>query len=182
MKRCDWATSASEQAYHDYEWGKINKDDMYLFEMLCLEGMQAGLSWKLILDKRQAYQSHFENFDPIKVAQMSDESLEHLLASDANIIKNRQKVFAIRTNATAFLRVKEEFGTFATYIWSFVEGQQIQNNWETIKQVPAQTPLSSQISLDLKKRGFKFIGPIIVYSYLQAIGIINDHLNSCDFK
>jgi len=184
--RCDWSKNSElEKQYHDTEWGKINKNEQYLFEMLCLEGMQAGLSWSLILKKREAYRNAFMNFDYHTVAKMKDETLEELLISEKSqhdIIKNRNKIFAIRNNAQMFLKVQEEFGNFATYIWAFTHGEQIINEWKTQDELPAATPLSTEISKDLKKRGFKFVGPVIVYSYLQSIGMINDHLLACDFR
>lgn len=183
VKRCDWALGSElEREYHDAEWGKINTDERYLFELLCLEGMQAGLSWKLILQKRAAYQAAFDHFDVVQVAQMDDAALERLLTSDMNIIKNRHKVFAIRHNAQKFLAVQQEFGTFSNYIWRFTDGKQVVHHWEVSTQLPAQSQLSEVVSADLKKRGFKFVGPVIVYSYLQAIGVINDHLVDCAYR
>src|SRR5699024_1090483 len=151
-------------------------------EMLCLEGMQAGLSWRLILQKRNAYQEAFYHFDYHQIANMTDEMLEALLVSDVNIIKNRNKIFAIRNNAQKFLETQKKYGSFASYIWAYTQNKQIINNWEHPEDMPVKTTLSEKVSKDLKKIGFKFVGPVIIYSYLQAIGVVNDHLLSCDFR
>lgn len=181
--RCDWAENSElEKIYHDNEWGKIDKDERYLFEMLCLEGLQAGLSWSLILQKRAEYKACFANFEYEKVAQMQDKDIEALLTTENKLIKNRNKMYAIRHNAQIFMDVQAAFGSFATYIWQFTQQQQIVNHWQDISEMPAQSELSEIISKDMKKRGFKFVGPVIIYSYLQAIGVINDHLISCDFR
>ncbi|HHQ1205500.1 TPA: DNA-3-methyladenine glycosylase I, partial [Listeria innocua] len=169
-----------ELAYHDGEWCVPSKDDTYLFEMLNLEGAQAGLSWKLILHKRKAYQEAFFHFDIDKCARLTDEDLARIV-SEAAIVKNRLKVKAVRTNALATQKVQAEFGSFANYIWSFTNEERIINEWQGMGEVPAKTELSEKISKDLKKRGFKFVGPVIIYSYLQAIGILDDHLRSCPF-
>ena len=187
--RCPWAESSSlMQAYHDSEWGRICHDDQYLFEMLTLEGAQAGLSWQSILQRREGYRQAFHRFQIHKVAEMTDEELESLLDNPA-IIRNRAKIFATRANAQAFLQVQAEFGSFDAYLWSFVGGTTINNNvpdyrpivghWKTMEEVPAESDLSRQISRELKKRGASFVGPVIIYSFLQAVGVVNDHLEGC---
>ena len=184
MSSCAWVKHPEEQTYHDNEWGVTSTDERYLFEMLVLEGMQAGLSWITILRKRGNYKTHFQQFSTQKILAMQDEDLEALLLNeDAGIIRNRNKVFAIRNNAQRFEEVQEEFGSFHAYVWSFVpEQKKIINDIHTSADVLAQSDLSVTLSKDLKKRGFKFVGPVIIYSYLQAIGVIDDHENSCDCK
>lgn len=178
-KRCPWGcTSPNMQKYHDFKWGKPEHDDQELFAMLCLEGAQAGLSWATILDREENYRKAFDGFNPAVVAEYTDEKLE-MLREDAGIIRNRLKIQSVVTNAKAFLQVQKEFGSFDKYIWSFTDGKVIDNHLKTQSEMPAETELSKAISKDLKKRGFKFVGPTIIYSYLQAIGIINDHLLSC---
>ena len=178
--RCGWATGASprECAYHDEEWGVVSRDERTLYEFLVLEGAQAGLSWRTILDKREGYARAFARFDPIKVSRYRDAKIAKLL-EDPRIVRNRLKVNAAVTNARAFLETQAEFGSFANYIWDFVDGRPIQNAWKRASQVPASTPLSDKVSEDLKRRGFKFVGSTIMYSYMQAVGMINDHLVSC---
>jgi len=179
MKRCDWAEGSDlERAYHDEQWGVPVHDDRLLFEMLTLEGAQAGLSWSTILNKREGYRKAFDNFDVHKVAEYSQEKIDALL-QNPEIVRNRLKVNAAVKNARAFMRVQEEFGSFDAYIWSFVENKAIQNRWENIAQIPAHTPLSDTISKELKKRGFSFVGSTICYAYMQAIGMVNDHLVGC---
>ncbi|MBC1488000.1 DNA-3-methyladenine glycosylase I [Listeria sp. FSL L7-1485] len=179
--RCPWSINDPyELEYHDKEWCVPSKDDTYLFEMLNLEGAQAGLSWKLILHKRKAYQEAFFCFDIAKCANLTDEQLAEIIAKAA-IVKNRLKVKAVRTNAIATQKVQAEFGTFADYIWSFTNNKRIINKWDSVNSVPASNELSEKISKDLKKRGFKFVGPVIIYSYLQAIGMVDDHLITCPF-
>ncbi|MBC1483699.1 DNA-3-methyladenine glycosylase I [Listeria sp. FSL L7-1558] len=179
--RCPWSINDPyELEYHDKEWCVPSKDDTYLFEMLNLEGAQAGLSWKLILHKRKAYQEAFFDFDIAKCANLTDEQLAEIIAKAA-IVKNRLKVKAVRTNAIATQKVQAEFGTFADYIWSFTNNKRIINKWDSVNSVPASNELSEKISKDLKKRGFKFVGPVIIYSYLQAIGMVDDHLITCPF-
>ncbi|MBC1506478.1 DNA-3-methyladenine glycosylase I [Listeria sp. FSL L7-1509] len=179
--RCPWSINDPyELEYHDKEWCVPSKDDTYLFEMLNLEGAQAGLSWKLILHKRKAYQEAFFGFDIAKCANLTDEQLAEIIAKAA-IVKNRLKVKAVRTNAIATQKVQAEFGTFADYIWSFTNNKRIINKWDSVNSVPASNELSEKISKDLKKRGFKFVGPVIIYSYLQAIGMVDDHLITCPF-
>ena len=182
MKRCKWVGEDPLYIkYHDQEWGKANHDDRKHFEFLVLESAQAGLSWITILRKRENYRKHYENFDPDKVAKFDEDKIEEML-EDPGIIRYRRKIEASINNARSFLKVQEEFGSFDKYIWSFVDNKPIVNNWETIKEVPAKTKLSDRVSKDLKKRGFKFIGSTIIYSYLQAMGLINDHTRYCDFK
>jgi DNA-3-methyladenine glycosylase I len=166
------------RAYHDREWGKPLHDDRKLFEFLVLEGMQAGLSWKLILDKRENFRRAFRDFDPVKVAKFTARDVQRLLG-DAGIIRNRLKILGAINNAQRFLEVQEEFGTFDRYIWGFVGGNPIQNRLRSFAEMPARTPLSDEISRDLKRRGFKFVGSTVVYSHMQATGMVNDHLVTC---
>ena len=180
MSRCPWAgNSAIYTAYHDDEWGVPLHDDQQLFELLCLEGQQAGLSWLTVLQKREHYRQLFHGFDPERVAAMTDAEIEQLLMN-ANLIRNRLKLFSIRNNAQVFLTVKQEFGSFDRYIWRFVDNEPIINNWSDMASVPSSTDISLAMSKDLKKRGFKFIGSTICYAFMQASGLINDHLISCD--
>lgn len=164
--------------YHDEEWGVPVHDDVKLFEMLILEGAQAGLSWETILKRREEYRKSFYFFDVEKVASMNDEDLERLLI-ESNIIRNRLKVFATRQNARAFIAIKEEFGTFDNYLWRFVEGAPIKNSWDELNAIPTSTKESDALSKDLKKRGMKFVGTTIIYAYMQAVGMVDDHLTSC---
>lgn len=164
--------------YHDNEWGIPVHDDRHLFEMLILEGAQAGLSWETILKRRQGYRLAFHHFDVAKVAAMSDEDLEKLLHDDT-IIRNRLKVFAARRNAQVFQQIQKEFKTFDRYLWSFVNGKPIINRWNQFKEVPVTTPESDALSKDLKKRGMTFVGSTIIYAYMQAVGLVNDHLSNC---
>jgi DNA-3-methyladenine glycosylase I len=178
-KRCDWAGSdALYQAYHDREWGVPLHDDLSLFEFLVLEGAQAGLSWLTILKKRENYRRAFAEFDPRKVARFDQRRIEKLLL-DPGIVRNRLKVESTVDNARAFLRVQKECGSFDAYIWDFVGGQPLQNRRRRIADLPAKTPLSEAISKDLKRRGFRFVGPTIVYAHMQATGMVNDHLVGC---
>ncbi|WP_101760575.1 DNA-3-methyladenine glycosylase I [Oceanicoccus sp. KOV_DT_Chl] len=179
LKRCSWCgDDPIYQQYHDQEWGVPVTDDKQLFEFLILEGAQAGLSWITILKKREGYRKAFANFDVKKVARFSDAKLEKLLL-DPSIVRNRLKVFAARTNAQAFIKVQQEFGSFSDYIWGFVDGKPIQNRWQSMAQVPATSPESDRLSKDLKKRGFKFVGSTIIYAHMQATGMVNDHIKSC---
>jgi DNA-3-methyladenine glycosylase I len=179
IERCPWSVSTPEyQAYHDTEWGVPQHDDRVLFEFLILEGAQAGLSWRTILEKRAGYRKVFAGFDPVKLARYSDDKLEKLMG-DASIVRNRLKIWSVRTNAVAFLKVQKEFGSFDTYLWGFVGGKPIDNRVTSMKDVAARTELSDRISKDLLKRGFKFVGSTIVYAYLQAMGLVNDHLVGC---
>ena len=179
VKRCTWCgTDPLYMQYHDEEWGVPVWDDQTLFEFLILEGAQAGLSWITILRKREAYRKLFSNFDAQKVARFSDKRLEKLLL-DASIIRNRLKVFAARKNARAFLDVQAEKGSFADYIWDFVDGEPIQNKWKSMAEVPATTAVSDALSKDMKKRGFTFVGSTIMYAHMQATGMVNDHTTDC---
>ncbi|MEE6657063.1 DNA-3-methyladenine glycosylase I [Pediococcus acidilactici] len=180
---CTWArdTSPLMQAYHANEWGQVSHDDRYMFEMLSLEGYQAGLSWNTILNKRAAFKEAFANFEVNKVAQMTDADVEKLMQNPA-ILRHRGKLKATITNAQAFIRVQTEFGSFDKYIWQFVNGRQINDHIRIPEEIHAQTPLSAKISTDLKQRGFKFVGPVIVYSFMQAIGLINDHEIECMYN
>ena len=178
-QRCPWAENDQlEKAYHDIEWGTPLFDDQKLFEFLILEGAQAGLSWKTILYKRDGYRTAFDRFDPKKVARYKDSKIAQL-QQDATIIRNHQKIAAAVNNARLFLEVQEEFGEFYRYIWDFVDHQPIVNHWEKMADVPAQTDQSKKMSADLYKRGFRFVGPVICYAYMQATGMVNDHLVSC---
>ncbi len=179
-KRCEWAQGQSESyvAYHDDEWGVPVYDDRLLFEFLILEGAQAGLSWATILNKRGNYKRLFAGFDPVKVARFSDQKLEKILL-DAGIVRNRLKVYSVRNNAQAFLRVVEEYGDFARYIWEFVGGRPQINRYQSLKDIPAKTAESDAMCKDLKKRGFKFIGSTICYAFMQATGMVNDHTVDC---
>jgi DNA-3-methyladenine glycosylase I len=165
-------------AYHDKEWGKPLHDDRKIFEFLILEGMQAGLSWRTILNKRENFRRAFHGFDPAKVAGYKARDVRRLLA-DAGIIRNRLKILAAINNAKRFLEVQKEFGSFSRYIWGFVGGKPVVNRLKSFSQMPARTALSDRISQDLKARGFKFVGSTIVYSHLQATGVVNDHLVTC---
>ena len=176
--RCGWARGDEYIAYHDVEWGVPLHDDQALFELLILEGAQAGLSWSTILHKRERYRTVFDGFDAKKVARYGERKVAALL-EDAGIVRNRLKVNAAVGNAKAFLAVRKEFGTFNAYIWSFVEGRPVRNAWSDLKQVPARTAQSDAMSKDLKKRGFKFVGSTICYAFMQATGMVNDHLLSC---
>lgn len=177
--RCGWAGNDPQMiAYHDAEWGTPVHDDRLHFEFLVLEGAQAGLSWSTILHKRDAYRRAFEGFDPVVVAAYDEARVAALLA-DPGIVRNRLKVQSAVRNARAFLAVQEEFGSFDAYIWSFVGGRPIVNAWESLRQLPAETAESRALSKDLKRRGFSFVGPTIMYAHMQAIGLVNDHLISC---
>jgi len=178
-KRCDWCGDDPLYVkYHDEEWGVPVKDDRTLFEFIMLEGAQAGLAWITVLRKREGYRALFDNFDAEKIARYSDKKLEKLLL-DPRIIRNRLKVFGARKNARAFLDIQQEKGSFSDYIWDFVEGQPIQNNWKSLADLPATTPLSDTISKDMKKRGFTFVGSTIIYAHMQASGMVNDHTQEC---
>ena len=178
MKRCNWPTNELSIRYHDEEWGKPLHDDRGLFEFLILEGAQAGLSWDTILRKRENYRKAFDGFDANKVARYTDKKVEKLL-QDEGIIRNRLKIASAISNARAFLAVKNEFGSFDKYIWSFVDGKPIVNRVKESSQVQAKTEISDAISKDLKKRGFNFVGSTIMYAFMQATGMVNDHLVSC---
>ncbi|PID45491.1 MAG: DNA-3-methyladenine glycosylase I [Proteobacteria bacterium] len=164
--------------YHDNEWGIPKHDDQQLFEMLILEGAQAGLSWETILRKREGYRAAFHGFDPAKVAAMTDEELQACL-QNPEIVRNKLKVFAARKNAIAFLKIQQEFGSFDAYIWAYVDGRPIKNHWPDFESLPASTEVSEAISKDLKKRGMTFVGPTIMYAFMQSIGMVDDHLMTC---
>jgi DNA-3-methyladenine glycosylase I len=164
--------------YHDHEWGIPVHDDQQLFEMLILEGAQAGLSWETILKRREGYRKAFHHFDPIKVAAMGDDELE-TLRQNPEIIRNRLKIYGARQNAQVFLKIQEAFGSFDCYVWGFVKGKPIINHRKGFKDVPATTPESDALSKDLKKRGMTFVGPTIIYAYMQAVGMVNDHVMGC---
>ena len=178
MRRCQWATGELSIAYHDREWGVPLHDDRPLFEFLILEGAQAGLSWSTILQKRENYRKAFDRFDAAKVARYDARKLAALLANPG-IVRNRLKIGAAVQNAQAFLRVQEEFGGFDPYIWQFVGGQPKKNRWKTPRDVPARTAESDAMSKDLGRRGFKFVGSTICYAFMQASGMVNDHVRSC---
>ncbi len=175
--RC-FGKSALYADYHDNEWGKPSHDDLHLFEMLILEGALAGLNWETVLKKREGYRSLFHNFDPKKVAQMSDEELE-ALHTNPQIIRNKLKIYSARQNARVFLQIQQEFGSFDRYVWRFVGGEPILNHWKSLKELPARTEKSDALSKDLKKRGMNFVGSTIMYAYMQAVGMVRDHLASC---
>ena len=180
--RCPWADSSpAMRTYHDQEWGVPSHDDRHLFEMLTLEGAQAGLSWATILNRRDGYRRAFAGFDPVKVAAFTDRRLEQLL-QDTGIIRNRLKVYGTRTNAQAVVRIQKEFGSFDAYLWGWVDGATIVNRPRSLADLPAKTELSDRISKDLKRRGFTFVGSTIIYSLLQSVGIVDDHFTSCAFK
>jgi DNA-3-methyladenine glycosylase I len=178
--RCSWAedSDATMQAYHDTEWGVPHHDDRALFELLTLEGAQAGLSWRTVLARRDGYRRAFHKFNIARCAKMTDAELEQTLA-DATIIRNRQKVWSVRDNAQAALAASKEFGSLDAYLWSFVDGTPIINRPDTMKDVPATTDISDRMSKTLKKRGFRFVGSTICYAFMQATGMVNDHLASC---
>jgi DNA-3-methyladenine glycosylase I len=179
MKRCEWANGSElEQSYHDNEWGVAVHDDRSLFEFLILEGAQAGLSWSTILRKREGYRKAFENFDVQKISRYSEDDIARLLIN-SEIIRNKLKINATITNAKAFLQVQEQFGSFDHYIWQFVHGRPIQNSWERMIDIPSSSSESEVMSKDLRKRGFKFVGATICYAFMQAVGMVNDHVVDC---
>ena len=179
IKRCKWAGKDPLYIeYHDKQWGIPVYDDAKIFEFLLLETFQAGLSWITILKKRENFRIAFDEFNYEKIAKYSDKKLE-VLGKDERIIRNRLKIKAAKTNAIAFIKVQKEFSTFSKYLWGFVDGKPIQNNFKSVKELPANTPLADKISADLKKRGFKFVGPTIVYAHMQAMGVVNDHTTDC---
>lgn len=178
-KRCDWSIkNPLMMDYHDQEWGVPLHDDGKLFEFLVLEGFQAGLSWQIVLNKREAFRRAFDDFDPACIAAYNQDKLDGL-AMDGSIIRNKAKLAACVSNARCFLEVQMEFGSFDNYIWGFTDYRPVINSWETMAAIPAQTPLSVRISDDLRKRGFKFVGPTVVYAHMQATGMVNDHLVHC---
>ncbi len=178
-KRCDWATkNEAEKEYHDKEWGIPIYDDRLLFEFLTLEGAQAGLSWSTILAKRENYRIAFDNFDAKKIATYNQTKIEELL-NNKGIVRNKLKINSVVTNAKIFLEIQKEYGSFSNYIWRFVAGKPIINKWKSVDEVPAKTEISDNMSKTLKKRGFKFIGSTICYAFMQATGMVNDHLTTC---
>ena len=180
ITRCGWVGVGKPhyEHYHDTQWGVPEHDDRMLFEMLILEGAQAGLNWETILKRREGYRNAFKNFDIKKVAAMSDDELEALL-QDTSIIRNRLKVFSARKNAIAFLAIQKEFGSFDAYLWQFVGGKPIVNHPKTLKDVPTRTAESDALSKELKKRGMSFVGTTIMYAYMQAVGMVDDHVATC---
>jgi len=179
LTRCTWAErSTLERAYHDHEWGTPVHDDRLLFEFLILEGAQAGLSWTTILRKRDAYRTAFDSFDPERVARYDETKIAELLANPG-IVRNRLKIAAAVNNARRFLEVREQFDSFDAFVWRFVDGRPRQNAWRSMAGVPARTPESDTMSKDLEKRGFRFVGSVICYAYMQAIGMVNDHTVDC---
>lgn len=176
--RCGWAQGEQYIAYHDQEWGVPVHDDRVLFEFLTLEGAQAGLSWITILKKRENYRLSFDHFDPAKVARFNQSKRDSLMQNEG-IVRNRLKIESTIDNAAAFLKIQEEFGSFDTFIWRFVNGQPLQNSRQTLSDVPAQTPESDAMSKELKRRGFRFVGTTICYAFMQAVGMVNDHLVTC---
>lgn len=180
MMRCDWVLEDDSLYidYHDNEWGRPVYDDHLLFELLTLEGAQAGLSWITILKRREHYRNAFDYFNIEKVA-CYDEKIVQTLLHNKGIIRNEKKIKSTINNARQIMKIQNEFGSFSTYLWNFVDGEPIINHWKTDKEVPAQTELSKKISKDLKNRGFSFVGPTIIYSYMQAVGIVNDHILTC---
>lgn len=178
ISRCGWAIRELDARYHDEEWGVPSHDDRHLFEMLTLEGAQAGLSWSTILQRREGYRRAFDGFDVATIAEYGPEKQEALM-QDAGIIRNRAKIAATVGNARAYLRLQEEFGSFDAFLWGFVDGKPIVNAWETMGELPARTDLSDRLSKELLRRGFKFVGSTICYAYLQATGVVNDHVVSC---
>lgn len=179
MKRCDWvSTDELYIKYHDEEWGKPVYDDATIFEFLVLESFQAGLSWITVLKKRENFRKAFDAFDYEKIVTYNDQKVEELM-QDAGIIRNRLKILATINNAQRFMDIQKEFGSFSEYIWSFVNGKPIQNNFKTIKEVPVTTEISDKLAKELKKRGFKFLGSTVVYAHMQATGMVNDHILDC---
>lgn len=179
LRKCGWALrTLLEEHYHDHEWGVPLHDDRRLFEFLVLEGAQAGLSWSTILSKREGYRQAFDRFDVEKVARYDEDKIAELTLNPA-IIRNKLKIASAVANARAFIAVQDQFGSFDRYIWRFVDGQPVHNDWQTLAQVPASTRLSEILSKDLVKRGFKFVGPTICYAHMQATGMVNDHVVDC---
>ena len=178
VQRCPWAKAQLDIAYHDREWGVPVHDDRLLFEFLTLEGAQAGLSWSTILKKRSSYRRSFANFDPAMVARFSPAKIDRLL-QDPGLVRNRLKIGSTVSNARAFLQVQGEFGSFDAYVWGFVGGRPKQNRWRSFRQVPATSTESDTLSKDLKRRGFRFVGSTICYAFMQAVGMVNDHVTTC---
>lgn len=176
--RCSWPKSQLMLDYHDQEWGVPLRDDRGLFEFLALSGVQAGLSWEIVLRKREAFRKAFDQFEPARVARYSERRLDRLLAN-TEIVRNRAKLVAIIKNARGVLAVQKEHGSFANYLWSFVDGRAVVNRWQSRDELPTSSPLSDRVSKELKARGFQFVGTTICYAYLQSVGVVNDHLASC---
>lgn len=178
---CSWAkTSELMRVYHDTEWCRPNDDDRYIFEMLVLEGAQAGLSWSIILNKREEYRKAFNNFDIQYCANLTDQDIDHILLN-TEVVKYRLKISSVRSNALAAIAVQREFGSLSNYLWSYVDHKPMISNWINESQMPSQTDLSRKISKDLKKKGFKFVGPVTIYSFMQAIGMVDDHITNCPY-
>lgn len=167
--------------YHDHEWCRINHDDDFQFMMLCLEGASVGLSWRIIMHKREAYRAAFRDFKIDACAEMTDEALEAQL-DNPGIIRNRSKIFSVRKNARAVQRIQAEFGSFDAYLWGFADGRPFDGHWKTLSEVPADSDVSRAMSKDMKKRGIGFVGPVITYSFMQSIGMVNDHLEDCEYR
>ncbi len=180
-KRCFGEGKPLYAEYHDFEWGVPVHDDRRLFEMISLEGAQAGLSWETVLKKRENYRRLFHDFEPSLVAAMSDDALETIL-KDPGIIRNRLKIFSVRRNAQTVLKIGEKFGSFDTYLWGFVNHRPIVNEWSSMAEIPPRTPISDALSKDLKKWGMSFIGTTIIYAFMQAVGMVNDHLVRCPYR
>lgn len=180
VNRCDWAEGHSEAyaRYHDEEWGVPVHDDRILFEFLTLEGAQAGLSWSTILNKREGYQRLFAGFDPDKVARFAEKDVQRLLG-DAGIVRHRGKIEATITNARALLDIREQYGSFDCWLWAFVDGEPVQNRWKKMQDIPTTSPLSDALSKELKKAGFRFVGSTTMQAYVQAVGLVNDHVVGC---
>ena len=180
MERCAWVKLDEPIyiEYHDKEWGIPVYEDQLLFEMLCLEGAQAGLSWLTILKRREGYRAAFDQFDAHKIVRYDDSKLQ-ALKEDERIIRNRLKIASVKTNAESFLKIQQQYGSFSNYIWSFVNGKPIINNWRTVQEAPITTEISDRMSKQLKKDGFKFVGPTICYAFMQAVGMVNDHVVDC---
>lgn len=178
LHRCDWAVSDLMRAYHDHEWGAPLHDDRLLFEFLVLEGAQAGLSWATILQRRENYRQAFDGFDPAIVAAYTGEKVATLM-QDSGIIRNRRKIEATVRNAQVYRKIQQEYGSFDTFIWQFVGGKPIQNRRHSLDELPAQTPISQVLSRELRQRGMSFVGPTICYAFMQAVGMVNDHLVTC---
>jgi len=176
--RCSWATTELSQRYHDEEWGRPVHDDRTFFEFITLEGAQAGLSWETILRKRDHYRTLFSDFDPARVARFSSARIEKIL-TDPGIVRNRAKVESTVSNAKAFLKIQKEFGSFDAYVWGFVGGKTIDNRIKRREDLPAESDESRALSKDLQKRGFRFVGPTIMYAFMQATGLVNDHIAGC---
>jgi DNA-3-methyladenine glycosylase I len=178
-KRCNWTNNNPLMIkYHDEEWGVPLHDDRKLFEFFVLEGFQAGLSWQIVLNKREGFRKAFDHFDPVFVAGYNERKIEELI-QDASIIRNKMKIIACVNNARRYLEVQKDFGSFDNYIWKFVDYKPVINHFTDMKELPAKTPLSDEISADLKKRGFKFVGSTVIYAHMQATGMVNDHLTFC---